>query len=52
MARDPNKFNLHKDCKGCKRLWDELCSQDAVMGRLRATIEEYREERKSKDESK
>lgn len=48
--RDPNKFNLHTDCKGCKRLWDELCKQDAVLGRLRAKIEEYEKEKKKGSE--
>lgn len=37
--RDPNRFCIQKDCSGCDRVWKELASQDAVLGRLRATIE-------------
>lgn len=39
MSRDPKKFRIRKDCPGCDRVFKELTTQDAVLGRLRAVIE-------------
>ena len=49
MPRDPNKFRIQKDCKGCGQLWDTLVKQDDVLARLRAEVEHLQNELKKKE---